>query len=116
MHKVPFDTLPGDWMWPADRWQPGQIIEHRVLFQVPWDMPVGDYKVFMGVYRRKQPGQPRVPIVEGPKDGQHRLELGPLQITPLRPPWDELIPRCDPDVQRKYPERIIDSGRRPPAD
>ncbi len=110
-HRVPYDTLPGDFMYPADRWKPGQIIEHRVLFQVPWDMPLGDYTVMAGVYRRST-GQ-RLKITEGPDDGQSRLPLGPLTITPLSPPWDELIPRTVPEVQRKYPERIIDSGRRP---
>lgn len=110
-YRAPFDTLPGDWMYPADRWKPGQIIEHRVLFQVPWDMPMGQYKVMMGVYRKKT-GE-RLKIVAGPNDGQDRLDLGAFEITKLSPPWDELIPRCVPEVQRKYPERIIDSGRRP---
>lgn len=108
-YRAPFDTLPGDFMYPADRWQPGQIIEHRVLFQVPWDMPVGDYEVMAGVYRRKT-GE-RLALTQGKDDGQRRLALGPLQITPLRPPWDELIPRTVPEVMRKYPERIIDHGR-----
>ena len=93
--------------------KPGQIIEHRVLFQVPWDMPMGEYKVMMGLYRKKT-GE-RLKIIEGGNDGQNRLELGPFEITKLSPPWDELIPRCVPEVQRKYPERIIDSGRWPSA-
>lgn len=110
--RAPFDTLPGDFMYPADRWKPGQIIEHRVLFQVPWNMPIGDYRVMAGVYRRGS-GE-RVKIVDGPDDGQQRLDLGPFSVTSLNPPWDELIPRTVPEVQRKYPERIIDSGRRRP--
>jgi len=109
-YRQPFDTVPGDWMYPANRWQPGQIIEHRVLFQIPWDMPLGDFKVMAGVYHKKS-GQ-RVKVTAGPTDGQDRLDLGTLTITPLNPPWDELIPRTVPSVMRKYPERIIDSGRR----
>ena len=109
-YRQPFDTVPGDWMYPADRWKAGQIIEHRVLFQVPWDMPLGDFKVMMGVYRKRS-GH-RLKVTQGPNDGQDRLELGPLTITPLNPPWDELIPRTVPSLQRKHPERIIDSGRR----
>jgi hypothetical protein len=108
--RVPYDSLPGDWMYPADRWKPGQIIEHRTLFQVPPDMKPGRYRVMAGVYQRSM-GQ-RLAITKGPNDGQQRLELGPLEITPLRPPFDSLIKPTDIAEQRRHADRIIDHGRR----
>lgn len=107
--RVPFDTLPGDFLYPANRWQPGQILEHRVLFQVPPDLPAGTYTVYMGVYRRSS-GQ-RLNVL-GEHDGEHRVRLGELTIAPLNPPWDSLIKPTDIELLRKYPERIIDHGRR----
>ena len=108
-YQTPYDHLPGDWMYPADRWSAGEILEDRVLFQLPWNMPVGEYTVSMGVYRRST-GE-RLQIIEGPNDGQNRLTLGTLKVGPLRPPLHHLIPPTDVDVMRRYPDRIIDHGR-----
>jgi hypothetical protein len=110
--RVPYDALPGDWMYPADRWKPGQIIEHRTLFQVPPDMKPGDYRVMAGVYRRRTGD--RVAFTTGPNDGQQRVDLGPLRVEPLRPPFDSLIKPTDITAQRRHPERIIDHGRQAP--
>lgn len=111
--RVPFDTLPGDFLYPANRWKPGQIIEHRVLFQVPPDLPVGTYKVMMGAYRRST-GE-RIKLVPNQShDGEHRLDLGTLTIEPLDLPWDSLIKPTHIELLRKYPERIIDHGRQRP--
>jgi hypothetical protein len=60
----------------------------------------------MGVYRRST-GE-RLAIVDGPNDGANRLLLGTLDVRPMRPLLDHLIPPTDIDEQRKYPERIID--------
>jgi len=111
--RAPFDTIPGDFMWPADRWKPGQILEHRVLFQVPFDMPVGEYRVMMGVYRH-QSGE-RLPITQGPDDGQARVEIGRITIEPLNTPFESIIPPTNPATDRKYPDRIIDNHRPPPT-
>jgi hypothetical protein len=110
-YRAAFDTLPGDFMYPADRWQPGQILEHRVLFQVPWDMRTGTYKVVAGIYFRGS-GQ-RLPITTPAHgDGQDRIELGTLTIESLNPPFDDLIPQTRVEVMRKYPERIMENGRK----
>jgi hypothetical protein len=107
--RVPYDSLPGDFMYPADRWKPGQIIEHRTLFQVPPDLATGTYRVMAGVYR-KGTGE-RLAITSGPNDGQNRVSLGDLTIERLNPPFHSLIKPTVVDEQRKYPDRIIDHGR-----
>ncbi|MCC6621622.1 MAG: hypothetical protein IT385_10235 [Deltaproteobacteria bacterium] len=107
--RTPFDSIPGDFMYPANRWQKGQILEHRVLFQIPAEMPPGTYKVYLGVYRRQ--GGERFRVLEGPNDGEQRILIGELEIESLNPPFDFLIRPNYPEEQRKYPERILDHGR-----
>ncbi|PIE17806.1 MAG: hypothetical protein CSA66_05345 [Proteobacteria bacterium] len=109
--RLPYDAIPGDWMYPADRWEAGQIIENRVLVQLPPRMKPGEYDIYMGVYRRST-GQ-RLAVVSGPNDGANRVHLGKVTVTPLVPPFDHLIKPTDVDEQRKYPERIIPHGRQP---
>jgi hypothetical protein len=108
--QVPSDHVPGDWMWPADRWKEGQILEDRTLVQLPpFEIVPGTYQVFLGAYRRST-GQ-RLKIVEGPSDGEDRVPLGTLEVTRLWPLVHQLIPPTRLDVMRKYPERIVDSHR-----
>lgn len=83
-HQFPADHVPGDWMYPADRWQPGQIVEDRILFQIPPEsMLAGTYDVLIGAYQRIT-GE-RLKVVEGANDGENRIALGQLQVTPLLP-------------------------------
>lgn len=110
-YRAPYDALPGDWMYPADRWEPGQIIENRLLVQIPPEMRAGTYEVYTGAYFRRS-GE-RLKILEGPSDGQDRIHVGTLEVTPLVPPFDQLIKPCRPEEQRKYPDRIIDPHRAP---
>ena len=108
--QTPGDHVPGDWMYPADRWQPGEILEDRTLFQFPpFVITPGTYSVYLGVYRRST-GE-RLKVLEGPSDGQSRILLGTIEVTPLKPLIQQLIPPTRLDVMRKYPERIIDSHR-----
>lgn len=108
-YRAPFDTIPGDFMYPADRWQEGQYLEHRVLFQVPPSMAPGTYEVYMGAYFRRD-GR-RLPIVQGPDDGQNRLHLGTVEVVGFRPYLDHIIEPTRLGEQRKHPERIVDHGR-----
>ena len=116
--QAPGDHTPGDSMWPADRWLPGQILEDRYLFQLPppgdpkasWMSP-GDYQVYIGVWRRSS-GQ-RLRVLEGPNDGQDRVLLGTFHVRSMRPLLDQLIPPTRVDKMRAHPERIIDSKRQP---
>ncbi|MCA9517444.1 MAG: hypothetical protein KC635_21030, partial [Myxococcales bacterium] len=113
-YRLPYDAIPGDWMWPANRWRAGDIIEHRVLVQVPPGMNAGEYKVFVGLYRRST-GE-RLAVEQGPNDGQNRIPIGQVEITTLLPPFDQSIEPTDIEKQRHHPERIIDNGRKPVDD
>jgi hypothetical protein len=108
--QLPSDHVPGDWMYPADRWQAGETLEDRTLVQLPpFTVTPGTYDVFLGVYRRST-GK-RLAVVEGPNDGDDRIKLGTLVVKPLEPIIHQLIPPTRVDVMRKYPERIVDSHR-----
>jgi arabinofuranosyltransferase len=107
--QAPLDHTPGDWMWPADRWRAGDIIEDRVLFQLPINMRPGKYEVYLGIYRRST-GE-RLKIPNGPADG--RLKVGEFEVRRLYPVIHQLIPPTRVEVMRKYPERIIDHHRQP---
>ena len=110
--QVPADHIPGDWMYPADRWLKGEILEDRTLFQLPpMVMKPGMYKVYLGVYRRST-GE-RLPVLVGPPHADNRVLLGSFEAKPLLPLIHQLIPPTRVDVMRKYPERIIDSHREP---
>lgn len=107
--RVPYDYIPGDWMYPADRWRPGQILENRVLLQIPPFTQPGTYQVYLGAYLRRD-GK-RLDITTGPNDGQNRLLLGEITVRPFKNWREHIILPTDVEVQRKYPDRIIDHGR-----
>ena len=72
------DHVPGDWMYPADRWHEGETLEDRTLFQLPpFTMPPGTYSVYIGAYRRST-GK-RLKVLDGPGDGQDRVLLGTFE-------------------------------------
>lgn len=104
--QLPSEHVPGDWMYPADRWQPGQILEDRMLFQLPPEtMLAGDYSVYLGVYNRSTGA--RLHVTAGKSDGADRVPLGTLHVAPLMPLVHDLIPRTDVTKMRAHPERII---------
>jgi len=102
--REPYDHFPGDWMYPADRWREGDVIEDRTLFQIPPGMRAGTYEVYLGVYYREK-GE-RLPVRVGPGDGSNRVKLGTVEVEPFRPFLDHMIRPIDVDRQRKYPDRI----------
>lgn len=108
--QAPFDHKPGDSMYPADRWKPGQIIEHRVVLPMPPGMIEGEYDLWFGVYRRSTGA--RFKVEAGPHDGSQRVPLGKVTVLPWRPLIDHIVAPPNSDKQRKYPDRIMDSGRR----
>jgi hypothetical protein len=110
-YQAPFDHKPGDSMWPADRWQAGQVIEHRVLLPMPPHMKAGEYDVWIGAYRRQTDA--RVQVEDGPHDGSHRVHLGKLKVLPWRPLIDHVVAPPNSEVQRKYPERLRPHNRKP---
>jgi hypothetical protein len=110
--QMPADHVPGDWMFPADRWQTGQVLEDRSLVQLPpFTVPAGTYRVVLGAYHRST-GK-RLKVESGPNDGDDRIPLGTLEVKPLEPIIHQLIPPTRVDVMRKYPDRIVDSHRAP---
>jgi hypothetical protein len=110
--QTPADHVPGDWMYPADRWEAGEILEDRTLFQLPpMVMTPGWYDVNIGVYRRSTGD--RLAVVDGPPHPDNRVHLGAFEARPLLPLIHQLIPPTRVEVMRKYPDRIPDSHRKP---
>jgi hypothetical protein len=111
--QTPADHVPGDWMYPADRWHAGEVLEDRVLFQLPpFIMGPGRYDVYIGAYRPST-GE-RLQVTRGPNDGQNRILLGSFEAKPLYPIIHQLIPPTRVGTMRKYPDRIIDPHRLQP--
>jgi hypothetical protein len=108
--QIPGDHVPGDWMYPADRWRAGEILEDRTLFQLPpFTMQPGTYSVYVGAYWRSR-GQ-RLKVVGGAMGAQDRIFLGTIDVRPLHPLVNQLIVPTRVDIMRKYSDRIVDSHR-----
>ena len=45
--------LPGDWIFPAERWPAGKIIKDWTLFRLDFRPPVGDVDFYAGMYRNR---------------------------------------------------------------
>jgi hypothetical protein len=106
------EHVPGDWMYPADRWKAGDILEDRTLYQLPpFTIRPGTYEVYLGAYRRST-GE-RLKVVEGESDGHDRIHLGTLVVDELHPIVNQLIPPTHVDEMRVHAERIVDSHRSP---
>jgi arabinofuranosyltransferase len=103
-YQTTTDHLPGDWMYPADRWRPGDVVEDRVLIQLPVDMEPGEYQVYLDVYRRST--AERLPVLEGRADGAGRIDLGRLHVKRLLPLVHQLIPPTSVGQQRRHPDRV----------
>ncbi len=110
-YQAPGDHVPGDSMYPADRWVAGEILEDRTLFQLPITMRPGTYTVYIGLWSRST-GK-RFKVVEGQSDGDDRISLGTFTVRPFRPLLDQLIPPTRVDVMRQHPERIVEHHRAP---
>jgi len=109
--RHPADHVPGDHMWPAHRWQAGQVVEDRSLLQLPPSLAPGKYDVWVGLYRRSN--NARLNVLSGAtKDGQRRVKVGAIVVTAQVPFVDHLIRPTDVAVDRKHPERIPDHGRK----
>ena len=108
-YRHPADHIPGDWMWPADRWRKGDVISDRTLVQLPPFMAPGEYDVWVGMYRRST--WERLAVQSGPKDPQNRIHLGKIKVRAQRPLLDHLIRPTRVSEDRAYPDRIIDHGR-----
>jgi len=110
--RHPADHVPGDNMWPADRWIPGQVVEDRSLVQLPPSLAPGTYDVWVGLYRRSTGARLKV-TAGATKDGCDRVKVGSFTITAQRPFIDHLIRPTQLEIDRKHPERIVEHGRKP---
>lgn len=97
--RVSHDHPPGDWMYPASRWSPGQVIEDRVLVQLPPSLQPGEYEVYVGLFDRRT-GR-RIELRSGSRSEEARILLGELRIRSFRHFLDPLIPRTRPAAQRR---------------
>jgi poly-gamma-glutamate capsule biosynthesis protein CapA/YwtB (metallophosphatase superfamily) len=86
--------VPGDWLWPGDRWAAGQAIRDRVLLPLPRDLRAGRYTVWARLRDRAA----EVVAAPGVRDGF--LPVGAFDLVE-RPWWDfTRITPTDPTVQR----------------
>ncbi|RLB57507.1 MAG: hypothetical protein DRJ42_00230 [Deltaproteobacteria bacterium] len=109
--RIAYDHIPGDWMYPADRWREGDIIENRILVQVPPGYPAGEYRVYLGIYNPST-GE-RWPVTNNSDISDNRVLLGTVSVATLLPLVHSTIPRTDLDEMRAHPDRITDHGRQP---
>ncbi len=72
------DAPLGGLYLPAARWQPGMIVQHSHLIELPGDLAPGEYRVLAGVYR---PGRADAPLVAAGQDSA-RVEVGVLKVRP----------------------------------
>lgn len=72
------DHQPADWMYPTDRWQPGEIVVDRHQIRPPGDSATGRHVVYMGLFE----GRRRVPVTsEGaPVDADGRVRVGTIDV------------------------------------
>jgi hypothetical protein len=44
------DSIPVDWSYPTNTWQPGEVVADRLWLTLPPDIPPGTYALFVGMY------------------------------------------------------------------
>jgi len=107
-YRASDDHVPGDWMYPATRWREGDLLEDRVLFQLPVGMPAGRYDVHVGIFDRRTGERARI-VASDSSTSDDRVLVGSLTVRHARELLDRLIARTDPSEQR------AGGGRRGPA-
>lgn len=71
------DHQPAGGRYPTSRWQAGQIIKDVWMGEIPNGMGEGKLDLFVGFFDNSQ----RLPIKEGPNDGENRLRLGSVRVS-----------------------------------
>ncbi len=69
------DAPPGNGSCPTSAWQPGEIVVDELQFELPADLPAGNYPLAAGFY---EPGSGQRLTIPGQPDDQ--LILGPLIV------------------------------------
>lgn len=75
------DAEPADGRFPTSAWPKGTTFSHSVSLQLPADLPPGDYRLFVGMYR--WPSLERLPVLSDvPGAENNMIELGKVRIAP----------------------------------
>jgi hypothetical protein len=74
-----WDGRPSAYLYPTDRWRPGQIVFGRYDLNLPPGTPPGDYALQVGVYAEADPSFLEVLDQTGKPLGQ-RAMLGPVRL------------------------------------
>ncbi len=70
------DHVPINGKYPIRYWEKGDLIVDRQELVVPANYPVGDYVIYVGLFK----GDKRLEVVSGPNDGDDRVRAGVLQV------------------------------------
>jgi len=73
------DHQPYNWLAATSKWPPGAVIQETSWLQLPADLPAGEYRLYVGLYR--QDTLARLPIT-GDTSGENALILGPVVVAP----------------------------------
>ncbi len=73
------DSEPGDGLMPTTTWEVGQSIVDRYGVLLPQELPPGEYRLVIGLYRLTAPEQ-RLPVWQGEKRVGDALELNRVTV------------------------------------
>jgi hypothetical protein len=74
--RIHGDHDPLDGKYPVQLWDEGDVLADEQKIDVPTSYRGGDYAILIGFYS----GDTRLPILEGPNDGENRASVGALRI------------------------------------
>ena len=74
--RINGDHVPVNGRYPIKYWEEGDLILDRQELTVPANYPVGDYVIYVGLFK----GDERIDVVSGPNDGANRVPAGVLQV------------------------------------
>lgn len=70
------DHVPVHGEYPIKYWEKGDLIVDRQELTVPANYSVGDYVIYVGLFK----GDQRLDVVSGPNDGGNRVRAGVLHV------------------------------------
>jgi len=77
------DAEPADGRFPTSAWPTGSTFGYSVSMQLPADLPSGDYRLLVGMYR--WPSLERLPVLSNvPGAENHVIELETVTVFPVQ--------------------------------
>lgn len=70
------DHIPVDGIYPVSLWEPGDVIVDRHRMRVPANYRRSTLTMYVGFFA----GERRLPVTEGPQDGNNRVRAGVLHV------------------------------------